>query len=191
MQISVRVKKATVKMSKKSTQIAIGGVFSSLCLLLMFMTGVIPFATYAMPAFAGAMLVAVVAENGRKTATLVYVSVSFLSLFIVPDREAAMIFIVFFGYYPIIKQPIERIGRRVLPFIIKLVLFNTAIVGGFLFTAHILGLSEILEGMGDFGRFSIPILLGAGNLVFILYDYILTKYTALYIHWFKPRFLRR
>ena len=31
----------------KSKQIAAGGIASSLCLLLMFLTGVFPFATYA------------------------------------------------------------------------------------------------------------------------------------------------
>lgn len=178
-------------MSKKSTQIAIGGVFSALCLMLMFMTGLVPFATYALPAIAGAMLIAVVVENGRKTAVLVYSSVSLLSLFIVPDREAAMMFIVFFGYYPIIKQPLERIRLRPLLLVVKLALFNVTIVGGFLFVIYVLGMAELMSGMGDFGKYSAQILLGAGNVVFLLYDYVLAKYTEIYIHWFKPTFLRR
>lgn len=178
-------------MSRKSTQIAIGGVFSALCLLLMFMTGLVPFATYALPAVAGAMLIAVVVENGRKTAALVYVSVAILSLFIVPDREAAMMFVVFFGYYPIIKGPLERLRPRAARLLVKLALFNATIVGGFLFVIHVLGMAELMSEMGDFGKYSVQILLGAGNVVFLLYDYVLAKYTDLYIHWFKPTFLRR
>lgn len=74
----------------KSKQIAAGGIASSLCLLTMFLTGVFPFATYALPAIAGTLLVVVVLELNRATAVMVYVSVSLLSLFIAPDKEAAL-----------------------------------------------------------------------------------------------------
>lgn len=178
-------------MNKKSTQIAIGGVFSALCLLLMFLTGLVPFATYALPAIAGAMLVAVVVENGRKTAVLVYISVSLLSLLIVPDREAALMFLAFFGYYPIIKQPIERVGSRLVQLLLKLLLFNAAIVGSFWVVIHVFGIAEMMSDLGGFGQYSALVLLLVGNVVFVMYDYILSRYTEIYIHWFKPRFLRR
>ncbi len=178
-------------MSKKSTQIALGGVFSALCLVLMFMTGLIPFATYSIPAVAGAMLVAVVEENGRKTATLVYVTVSALSVFIVPDREAAMIFVVFFGYYPIIKGCLERIRPSAVCYLCKLLLFNVAVVWGYLMVIFVLGMPDLISDMGDLGKYGGYILLAMGNLVFVVYDFALTRYTHIYVHWFKPRFLRR
>lgn len=178
-------------MSKKSTQIAIGGVFSALCLLLMFLTGMIPFSMYVLPAMAGAMLIAVVVENGRKTAALVYITVSILSLFIVPEREAVLMFIVLLGYYPIVKELMERIRSRPVQYVLKLLLFNVTVVGGMLFSAYILGMSELLSGMNDFGRYTAVVLLVAGNVIFVVYDFLLTRYTALYIGWFKPTFLRR
>ena len=85
-------------MARKSTQVAIGGVAAALCLLLMFCTGLVPFATYALPALAGVVLIAVVAEMGWRTAMVVYAAVALLSLGIVPDREAAMLFLFFFGF---------------------------------------------------------------------------------------------
>lgn len=178
-------------MSKKSTQIALGGVFSALCLLLMFMTGLFPFATYALPMLAGAMLAAVVIENGRRTALMVYASVSILSLFIVPDREASLMFIAFFGYYPIVKELLERLRSHTAEIVAKFALFNASIVGAYLITVYLFGMTELLEGMEDFGRYTVPILLGMGNLLFLFYDYALTKYITLYIRWFKPKFLRR
>lgn len=178
-------------MNRKSTQIALGGMFSALCLILMFLTGIFPFATYVLPALAGAMLVAVVLENGRRTAVLVYVSVALLSVFIVPDREAAMLFIVFFGYYPIIKELLERIPGKPAGYLAKLALFNAAVIAGFLFLTYALGMTELLGEMNSFGKYTAQALLAGGNVLFLMYDYLLTKYTLLYRLWFKPRFLRR
>ena len=80
-----------------------GGIASALCLLLMMLT-IIPIATYTMPALAGMVLIVVVIENGYSTAWMVYAAVGFLSLFICPDKEAAMLFVGFFGYYPIKRE---------------------------------------------------------------------------------------
>ena len=51
-------------MKHKSSQVAIGGMASGLCLLLMFLTVMIPFSEYACPTFAGLVLIAVAEEMG-------------------------------------------------------------------------------------------------------------------------------
>lgn len=178
-------------MSGKSTQVALGGMFSALCVTLMFMTGLIPFATYAIPMLAGSMLIPVVVELGPKAALMVYASVCFVSVFVVADKEAAMMFIVFFGYYPILKQKLERLPGRLLQYVVKLLIFNASIVGGFAFAIYVLGLQELLEGMGDFGKYSVYLLLAAGNVIFFIYDIALTQYYTLYVRWFRPKILRR
>ena len=178
-------------MSRKSTQIALGGLFSALCLVLMFMTGLIPFSMYVIPALAGAMLIPVIVEIGPKTAVLVYVTVSLLSVFIAPDREASMIFIVFFGYYPIIKPKLESLRLKILQIACKYTLFNASVILGYLAVAYLFGMPGILDDMGDLGRYGALILLVVANFTFILYDFLLTRYTFLYIRWFKPTFLKR
>jgi len=176
---------------KKSTQVAMGGLCSALCLLLMFLTGMVPFATYALPAMAGIVLIAIAWENGVKTAWVVYGAVAILSLFIVPDREAALMFIVFFGYYPILKPFMDRISPKFLQVLAKFGLFNLAIIGGYAFTIYVLGLTELMEGMGDFGQLSLVILLAMANVMFILYDFALKHLIVLYVKWFRIKYLRK
>lgn len=132
----------------KSKQIAAGGIASSLCLLLMFLTGVFPFATYALPAMAGTLLVVVVLELNRATAVMVYVSVSLLSLFIAPDKEAALVFIFFFGYYPILKGLIEQIRLRPVELAAKYILFNGMMVLVYFLMIQFLGISMIADEDG-------------------------------------------
>jgi hypothetical protein len=176
---------------KRSSQIALGGIFSALCLVLMFMTGLVPFATYALPALAGAMLVAVVIEIGSKMAVLAYIGVSILSVFVVPDREAAMMFLVFFGYYPILKEKMESIPSRMAEYALKLGLFNATIVAGYAVMTTLLGIPLLSDSAAEFGKYAVLVLLFFGNVVFLLYDYALTRYISVYVKWFKPRFLRR
>lgn len=174
----------------KSAQIALGGVFSGLCLLLMILTPMLPFATYAMPMLAGAMLAAVVIENGAKTAILVYVSVSLLSLFAVADREAAGMFICFFGFYPVLKQRLEKFRSRAAEYILKFLIFNAAVIAEYFAMLYLFGLAEAAQDSELLGKYGPLAMLLAGNVLFAAYDYLFSRYISLYLHWFRPKFLR-
>jgi len=187
-ELLLRLHERLLTVNKKgSPRIALGGVFSALCLVFMSLTGVIPLSSFAMPAVAGAMLMAVVVEAGHKTALLIYIAVSALCLFILPDRQAAIAFALFLGYYPIVKEKIERIPRRATEWAVKLALFNAAAIGGFAAFIFIAGVP--MPGF-DAG-IPVPGIIIAANAAFLLYDIALTKYITAYIKWLKPKLLRR
>lgn len=177
--------------SGKSTQVALGGLAAALSLLLMFLTGMIPFGDYALPAFAGVVLLANVVENGRKTALMVYVAVSLLALFVVPSKEAALLFVFFFGYYPILQTLLDKISVKILRMALKLVIFNTAVIAAYWIIINLMGVADILDEFGPFGQYSALALLVFGNIFFVVYDNMVSNLYAAYIHWFRPRFLRR
>lgn len=164
---------------------------TALCLLLMFFTGLIPVATFAIPAMAGLFLTVLLIEIGAKWAFLAFLAVAFLALFLAPDKEAAYIFLAFFGYYPILKAFIERIHSRVLEWTAKLAVFNGAIIGCY---SLILFVFRIPNFVGEFGGYSsafIWVLLLLGNGVFILYDVACTRLVALYLRVLRPKLSKR
>ena len=176
---------------RKSTRVALGGMASALCLLLMFMTGLIPFGTFALPAMAGIVLIVVVVEMGRSTAALVYAAVSLLSLFMCPDKEAAMMFIGFFGFYPVIKELLDRIRPKILQGLCKFAVFNAAILASYWVIIILFGLDEIMEEMGAFGDLTLFVtwLMGCG--VFIMFDIALGRIHWAYKHVLRYRFFRK
>lgn len=174
---------------RKSTQVAIGGVSTALCLLLMVFTAILPFAEYALPALAGVILIAVVAENGSKSAIIVYMAVSLLSPILVPRPEAAMLFVFFFGYYPILQFRLNQIQPKVIQYLVKFLLFNIAIIGAYFLMIQLFGITGILDSFGNFGQYSVLILLGLGNLFFIVYDFSVFNLCYIYLYWFRPKFL--
>lgn len=175
---------------KKSTQVALGGLSAALCLLMMFMTGLVPFSSYVFPSAAGIVLIAVFTEMGGATATLVYVVVSFLSILIVPDREAVLLFIMLLGYYPMLKSKIERLPRP-LAYLVKFMLFNGVIIAFYYVTLYVLGIPDLLEGWGDFGRYTAYVSLVLVDFTLFMYDFLLTQMLRIYTAWFRPKILRK
>lgn len=178
-------------MHKKSQQVALGGVATGICVVLMFLTGMIPFSYYALPAMAGLVLIAVKEENGMKTALIVFAAVSLLSLFVVPVKEAALLFVAFFGYYPIVRDSLSRLRPNFLSVIVKFAVFNAAVVVAYWVIIHVFGISEILEDFGDFGKYSVLVLLALGNVFFVIYDFAIRNITLAYRNWFRPKFLKK
>lgn len=179
-------------MNKKvSFKVSLGGITSAICLLLMFMTGFMPLLVYTLPAIAGALLIVVVIEISRKWAFVTYASISILSLFITPDKEAAILFIFFMGYYPIIKSVIEKIKNPVFEWASKLILFNIAIIISYKIIINVFGIVDITKEFSFLGKYSMLGLLVLANIVFVIYDVALTRMISSYITWFRPKFLRK
>lgn len=49
---------------------------------------------------------------GYGTAWITYVSTGLLSFFLVPDKECMLMYVLFFGYYTIVRQWIGRLRPR-------------------------------------------------------------------------------
>ena len=163
-------------MQKKSGQVALGGIATGMCIALMFATGMIPFSYYALPALAGLVLIAVV---------------SLLSVFVVPIKEAALLFIAFFGYYPILQETFAKIRPKALSWVVRLVIFNAAVVAAYWVIVNVFGITEILEEFGDFGKYSVLVLLAFANVFFVIYDGAVKNITLAYRNWFRPKILKK
>lgn len=176
---------------KRSQQVALCGMVAALCTLLLFLTGMFPFSTYALPALAGLLMVSVAVETGASWAFTLYVAVSLLSLLLTPDKEAMLMFIAFFGHYPITKFQLEKIRFKPLCWLLKFICFNACVVASYLVILYVFQIPDILTEFGNFGRYSVYILLALGNVLFLAYDFALAQVMRVYTFWFRPKFLHR
>lgn len=163
-----------------SRKVSLGGIIGALSLVLMLLTLIIPFGTFAFPAFAGMLLVCVVIELGYSWAFVVYFVVSILSVLFVSDKEAVLYYIAFLGVYPIVKGLIEKINFRLLQYIIKFIAFNTSMVATFYVSIYVLSIPK--ESFNLFGVYLPWVFLLIGNIAFILYDYCVTKIVTIYLY---------
>ncbi len=178
-------------MQNISYRVALGGIVSSFCLMTMFMTGVFPLLYLALPMFAGVLLLIVVMEVNTRWACLTYAAVGILSLFVTYDKEAALIFIMFFGHYPILHKYLNLVPTKLLRILLKLLVFNGCMVAYFYVNVYLFGLEDLLEAFEDFGKYGGVILLTALNPFFLMYDMSLDGLCEIYRTSLKPRILGR
>lgn len=173
---------------KNSGKVALGGIVAAIALLVM-LVAYFPSLTYAVPALAGAILIIIVIEISPKWAFLVYLVVAFLALLIC-EKEASILFVSFFGYYPIVKAKLERLHHRIIEWALKFLLFNGAVVLAYFVIIYLFLIPLDIGFMKEYG---LPILLALGNVVFLIYDIGMTRMITVYLAtWHKKinRFTR-
>lgn len=163
---------------KKSGKIALCGVLGALAVVIMF-TAYFPYATYAIPAIAGILFAVINIELDFKWAVGAYVSSAIITA-IFCEKEAAMLFVFFFGYYPIIKGVIEGRMYGIIEKILKHTIFSFAMIVAYVIIINVFGIP--LDETGEFGKWFSFVFLLLGNVVFYIYDIGLTRVITLYIN---------
>ena len=171
--------------------VALGGTITSLVLLLMFMATAFPALDYAIPTYAGFLMVVVIVEAGSGWALVTYCACALLCPLLTPDYEATLLFILFMGYYPILYVFLNRIKNSVLRMSVKLIVFNAAVLAYAAVFKFVFTSVDLMEGMESFGKWAEPALLGLANIFFIFYDRVLGMLIKKYIGWFRKKVLKR
>ncbi len=170
---------------KTSDRVALGGIVAALCIVIMFLTGVVPALYIVSPMAAGLLMVILVEEVSVSWAWLTYLAVSLLSLIVTFDKDAALMFILFFGYYPILRLNLEKIRSKPLKTVCKYLLFNAFLVIDWFLTVYLLGLPTF----EDTGPVMYGVLIAAFNVIFFFYDRILSRMDWIYHQVFVKRVL--
>lgn len=175
-----------MKQTVKITLCAILAALSSVLMLFSF----VPILTYSAPAIAGLLPMIPVIEINRKWAFGTYLTASVL-IFLTAEPESKLMYLCFFGFYPIVKSLIEQIKRPVPEWMLKLLTFNICIVLIYGVFASVFGIST--EDFGALGRYGAVLFLVFGNVVFVLYDIAISRLAGLYFRLqpYLSRFLKK
>lgn len=161
----------------KTNKITICAMMAASAVVVM-LTSYFPYLTYAIPAIAGLCIMISLIETDTKWALLSYLS-SAVIVAIVAEPEAKMLYILFFGFYPIVKAVFEKIKSRLIEYILKFAVFNAAVILAYAVFAVLFSID--VGDMGDFGKYSAIILLFAANIVFVVYDIAVSRMAQFYI----------
>ena len=181
-------------MNNTAAKTALGGLMTALTVVILMPTA-LEFFVYALPAAAALLTMLAVMELGKGWAFGIFAGASAISLLVLPNKEAAVIYAAFFGYYPIVKAVLESKLRRVPEWIAKFLVFNVSMLGAYFVLFKVFGIPlEQLTGSegqtGFFAKYAALLLLLSGNIIFPFYDICLTRYASLYLKRWQRHFRR-
>lgn len=163
---------------KNTSSVAIGGILTAISVLIIYLSTILPYLELVIPAFAGSLLIIFLAEGNVKWSVLVYITVSILSFIVVPNKEAVLMYIFFFGYYLIVKYVLEKKLNKKICLFIKLLIFNVSMIVSNVLLIYVFNIP--FEEMERYGKYGVIILLILANIFFVIYDISLNKYIILY-----------
>lgn len=164
----------------QSHKIALCGVLGALSVALFLMGNLLQIGTYAAPMLAAFLLIPILEEYGRRYAFMLYLTVSILSVLLVPDLELSLFYLFVVGYYPILRTVLERICLQPVRWIAKFAWFNAAVVIMYLLLIFVLAPPELAAEFAADGAPMLVLLLAMGNLSFWFCDRALVSMTVLY-----------
>ena len=168
---------------KKTFRIAAAGVVTALSVVLLQLGSLIWVLAYLMPLLCGMIMIVLAESAGKKTAWLVYASVSILSVVMLNDKESVLLYILFFGYYPIIRENIDKLASKPIRWAIKLLAFNAGVVAAELLCTYVFGIP-----FDDFlGKWGIVLLLALANFLFAVYERLLKMFIVIYNRKYKSK----
>ena len=173
--------------SLRTKRVAVSGMMVALGVIILYVGSLIEVLDISMAAIASLLCIIAVIEYGKGYAAMVFGATALISMLLLPNKYAPTLYALLIGYYPILKELIERIGKKsfnkwsaVIHWIVKMVFFNVALLVFALVAIYLLALPESAEWM-KITMFALA------NATFVIYDVALTRLISTYIFRLRSR----
>ena len=168
--------------SDKTRKIAICAMMCALGVVVLYLGSMVEVLDISMAVIASLFAILTIIEYGAGVAWTVYAVTGILSAVLLPNKLPAVMYVLFFGFYPIIKEKLEGLNKKWLQWLLKEIVFNVCLIILMLLVKWFV----YLDGHGLFVFEVVFFLLANGT--FVIYDIALTRLISLYIFRLRKRF---
>ena len=166
---------------KGTRALTVSAILCALGVILLALGSLLQFLDVTMAALASFLVIFAVIELGGKYPVLVFAVTALLSVLMVPYKTAALMYLCFAGYYPLLKAVLEGHLPKVWAWVLKILTFNAALV------------LTVFIAVKLFSALTIPTrwyyyLMPVCTAVFVLYDVALTRVITAYLTRWRHRF---
>lgn len=161
-------------MKNKSYSLVFSSIASVIAFILLYISAVVPtgsLASFGLSIFA---LCVIVAECGIKWGLLGGVVAGLLGFIFIPNKLILLPYALFFGYYPALKLCIEHLDKLWLEWVLKMTAFTIAMLAVYM-------LARLFMPNFSVGEYPVYIVAVIMEVVFALYDIVLTQTISIYI----------
>lgn len=161
-------------MDKRTRIITLAAVLTALTVVFLYLANMLPTVRLGLAAAASLFAIAAVIEGGVVSSVFVFIGSSVISALLLPDKTAVLVYVLFFGYYPIIKSLAERIRSVVLCWAVKLAVFELSLTAIWFLFKNLVFNAKYLET-------NLILIYLAGTAAFVVFDIGLTRLISFYI----------
>lgn len=159
----------------KSFKLALGGICLALTLIFMFAGSFVPGIELTLFAISSLFVAVIILESGVSGAILLYLAACILGFILIPNKIAIVPYIFLFGYYGIVKYFIEKLPTPISQIAVKVIFFAAIMCTGFI------GFRKLLLGAVELPDYPMAVLIIAGTIFLMLYDYIYSFIINFYV----------
>ncbi len=164
----------------KTKRIAVLSMLSALGVVILYAGALISVMDISAAVIASLLAVFAVIEYGKGAPWLVFAVTSLLSLLLLPQKTPAVMYALFFGYYPILKGIFEKRGR-ISSWVLKEISFHIALAAIY-FAMRVLAFESV-----DMPVPMLALTVVLCEVIFPLYDVALTRVISFYIYRLRDR----
>lgn len=168
---------------KRIRRLAVSAILAAMGVVLLYLGALIEVLDLSVAVLASLVCVFAVIEMGGAWPWMIYFVVSILSLVLLPQKTAAAVFALFFGYYPILKAYFERL-KPIFSWVLKFLIFNVILTCGYFTVKALFGFPDAVWLETAWGGAALYVL---GNATFLLYDFALTRLISAYLRKLRDR----
>lgn len=172
-----------MRVRKQTKYLTVSAMLCALGVILLSLGSLVDVLDITMAVLASLFCVYAVIEIGGAYPWLIWLVTSLLSLLLLPTKTPALFYALFAGFYPILKEKLEKLSRPV-SWVLKLVVFHVSL------GVIVLVLRLFFPAALDMGRIRwMPLVLYLSCVAcFVLYDYALSHMITFYLVKLRHRF---
>ena len=168
--------------SKRTRTLTVCAMMSALGVVALYIGSIIEVIDISMAVIASLFVIFTVIEYGGAAPWAVYAVTGVLSAVLLPNKFPAAMYILFFGFYPILKEKIEKLDSRACQWVIKEAVFNVCLIILMLLARWLLFFES------DIMTIIWAVFFILANGTFVIYDIALTRLISLYIFKLRHKF---
>lgn len=178
---------------QKTKRLTASAVLSAMGVALLLIGSLIETLDLSMAAMASFFCVFAVLEFGGAYPWLIYAVTGILSVIFMPQGMGGWFYILFFGYYPILKDKLQRL-KAPIAWTLKILLLNLALILSLVFASFVFYNGNLYEtfmlmfgdeGWGIYAAIGVYVLV---NFVFVIYDIALNRLIVFYFVKIRSKF---
>ena len=171
----------TNKRSERTRAIAVCAMLAAIGVVVLYLGSLIDVLDISMAVIASLFAVVAVIEYGGVAPWAVFAVTAIVSLIILPNKAPALMYAAFLGFYPIVKEKLEKIRSKIASWVLKEIIFNVCLVVMMAAAKH------FLIPLDNMFVFEI-IFFGLANVTFVVYDIALTRLISTYLFSIRKKF---